>query len=398
MGAVAGPALRDYTVAHPAMRASAILLVAALLPATAHAAKLVTVDQIQQILAASQGRSDAQLADEISSLEATERIDTPTLLRWQTATPGSRSRDALLLLADSSAFLPLPPSQVLAQPAPDGAALNQMVMRTINYLGKALPNLPNFMAARNIAQFEDSPLREQMDIAAFPDAHQHVHSIDAAQLVVGKPYFLPLYESGRKTLQVTYRSGHEIQVNLAKNDVDAGLRSRGEFGPVLAVVIGDALHQKLFWDHWQQGVAGRLATFRYVVSVEASHNVVEYPSDSGVRRIVTPYHGEFTVDPGTGAVLRLTIIADMPPPYEHVQSALVVEYGPVVLGNRTYICPLRSVSLAREPLAGESEASSPTLRTFLNDVSFTDYHLFHADARIIGSAHAAGSEPPPQPR
>jgi len=379
------------------MRAPAILLFAALLPAAAHAAKLVTVDQIQQILAASHGRSDVQLADEISSLEATERIDTPTLLRWQAAAPGDRSRDALLLLADSSAFLPLPPSEILAQPAPDGAALSQIVMRTIDYLGKALPNLPNFMAVRNITQFEDSPLREQMDISASRDAHQHVHSIDAADLVVGKPYFLPLYQSGRKTMQVTYRGGHEIQVNLAKNDVDAGLRSRGEFGPVLAVVIGDSLHQKLFWDHWEQGAAGPLAVFRYMVAAGASHYTVEYPSDSGVRRFVPPYRGEFTVDPATGAVLRLTLIAEMPPPYEHVQSALVVEYGPVVLGDRTYICPLRSVNLAREPLAGESEASAPTLRTFLNDVSFTDYHLFRAEARIVGSAHVTGGEPPPQP-
>ncbi len=378
------------------MRAPAILLLAALLLATAHAAQLVTVDQIQQILAASHSESDAKLAGEISSLEATERIDTSTLARWQAAAPGDRTRAALLLLADSSAFLPLPASQIVDQPAPDGTELNQIVMRTIDYLGKILPNLPNFMAVRDITQFEDSPLREQMDIGNSPDAHQHVHSIDAAVLVVGKPYFLPLYVGGRKSLQVTYRNGQEIQVSLAKNDVDVGLRSHGEFGPVLAVVIGDALRQKLYWDHWQQGAAGPLATFRYAVSAEASHNVVEYPSDSGVRRIVTPYHGEFTVDPATGAVLRLTIVSEVPPPYEHVQSALVVEYGPVVLGDRTYICPLRSVNLAREPLAGESETSAPTLRTFLNDDSFTNYHLFRADARIVGSAHVPGGQPPPQ--
>lgn len=379
------------------MRASAILLLAALLPAPALAAKLVTVDQIQQILTASHGQSDAQLSEQISSLEAAERIDTPTLARWQAAAPGDRTREALLLLADSSAFLPLPPAQIVDQPPPDAAELNQIVMRTIDYLGKVLPNLPNFMAVRDITQFEDSPLREQMDIAGFPDAHQHVHSIDSAELVVGKPFFLPLYVSDRRHMQVTYRNGHEIQVNLAKNDVDAGLRSRGEFGPVLAVVVGDALHQKLYWDHWEQGAAGPIATFRYVVAAGASHYAVQYPADAGVRRFTPPYHGEFTVDPATGTVLRLTIIAEMPQPYEHIQSALVVEYGPVVLGDRTYICPLRAVNLAREPLAGESEASSPTLRTFINDVSFTKYQLFRADAHIIGSAHMPGSEPPSQP-
>ncbi|MGB7353650.1 MAG: hypothetical protein WA374_06500 [Acidobacteriaceae bacterium] len=373
----------------------AILLLAAVLPVAARAAQLVTVDQVQQILTTSRGESDAKLAEQIDSLEAVERIDTPTLFRWQAAAPGDRTREALLLLADSSAFLPLPASRIVDQPPPDAAGMQQILARTIDYLGKVLHNLPNFMAVRDITQFEDSPVREQMDIANSPDAHQHVLSIDSAELVVGKPYFLHLYPSGRKRMKVTYRDGHEVQVNLAKNDLDAGLRSRGEFGSTLAVVIGDAFRQQLNWDHWVQSPAGPLATFRYVVPAGASHDVVEYPTDAGVLRILPSYHGEITIDPASGAVLRLTIIADMPQPYEHIQSAQAIEYGSIVLGDRTYICPVRSVNLARVPLAGESQAASPMLRTFLNDLSFTDYHLFRGEARILGSAHA---EAPSQPQ
>lgn len=378
------------------MRAPAILLLTALLPVTAHAARLVTADQIQQILAGSRGESDAKVAEQIATLEASERIDTPTLTRWEAAAPGDRTREALLLLADCSAFLPLPPSEIVGQPPPDGAEMNQMLARTIEYLSKVLPNLPNFTAVRDTTQFEDSPLRQEVDIAGSSDARLHAISNDSAVLVVGKPWFLPLYESSRKQMQVTYRDGHEIQVALAKNDVGGGLRSRGEFGPILAVVVGDALHQKLYWDHWEQGPAGPLATFRYDVPAGGSHYVVEYPSDSGVKRFLPAYHGEMAIDPATGAVLRITLIAEMPQPFEHIQSALVVEYGPVVLGDRTYICPLRSVNLAREPLAGE--ASAPVLRTFLNDISFTDYHLFRADAHIVGPARLAGNEAPSQPQ
>jgi hypothetical protein len=379
------------------MRVPAILLFAALLPATAHAAQLVTVDQVQQILAASHGESDVKLAEEISSLEAAERIDTATLDRWQSAAPGSHTRDALLLLADSSAFLPLPPSRIVEQPPPDAAGLHQIIARTVDELGKILHNLPNFMAVRVTTQFEDSPWRQEIDNAQTSDAHQNVRSLDAANLVVGKPYFLPLYAGDRKRMQVTYRDGHEIQVNLSKDDVAAGLRSRGEFGPILAVVIGDAFRQKLYWESWEQGPAGPIATLRYIVPAGASHYVVEYPSDTGVERFLPPYHGELAIDPATGAVLRFTLIAEMPKPYQTTQAALVVEYGPIVLGDRIYICPLRSVNLTREPLAGESEATAPTLRTFLNDVSFTNYHLFRADARILDPTHADDGQPPPQP-
>jgi hypothetical protein len=391
------PALQAYTVAHPAMRAPAILLLAAMLPAAAHAAQLVTIDQIQQIMAGAHGESDAKLAEQLSSFEPAERIDTPTLVRWQAAAPGDRTREALLLLADSSTFLPLPPSRIVDQPPPDDAGLQQIVARTVDYLGKVVHNLPNFMAVRNITQFEDSPVRKEIDNAQSPDASLNVHSLNSAQLVVGKPYFVPLYADSRKRMQVNYRDGHEIQVNLAKNDVDAGLRSRGEFGPVLVVVIEDAFRQKLYWDHWVESAAGPLATFRYSVPAAASHYVVEYPSEQGVKRFLPPYHGEIAIEPATGTVLRLTLIADMPSPYERIQSALVVEYGPVVLGNRTYICPLRSVNLIREPLAGESEAVAPVLRTFLNDVSFTNYQLFRADAHILDPAHADDGEPAPQP-
>lgn len=375
------------------MRAAAILILAALFPA-AHAAKLVTVDQVEQILAASQGQSDAKIAEQIASLEAAERIDTPTLVRWQQAAPGDHTRQALLLLADSSAFLSLPPSRVIDQRPPDAAGLQQIVARTIGYLGKVLHNLPNFLAVRDITEFEDSPMRKEIDNSQSSDARQNVHSLDSVQLVVGKPWSLPLYANGQKHMQVSYRDGHEVQVNLAKNDGNEGLRSRGEFGPILAVVIEDALRQKLYWDHWAQSPNGSVATFRYLVPAGASQHVVEYPSDAGVKRFLPAYHGEIAIDPATGTVLRLTLIADMPSPYERIQSALVVEYGPVVLGNRTYICPLRSVNLSRVPLAGESMAVAPTLRTFLNDVAFTHYQLFRADAHILDSAHAPGSGPP----
>lgn len=378
------------------MRVPAILLLLALLPAAARAAQRVTVDQIQQILSASSRESDAKLAAQISSLEPVERIDTPTLARWQAAAPGASTRKALLLLADCSAFLPLPPSRIVDQPPPDTAGLQQIITRTITYLGGVLHNLPNFMAERDITQFEDSSERQQGDVLA-PDAKQNVHFLDSVDLAVDKPWYLPLYATAQKRMQVRYLDGHEVQVDLAKNDVDAGLRSRGEFGSTLAVVIGDAFRQKLDWDHWVQSANGVLATFRYRVPTEASHYIVEYPSDQGVRRFHPAYHGEITIDPATGTVYRLTLIADMQPPYQRIQSALVLEYGPVLLGDRTYICPLRSVNLAREPPPGWALDVAPVLRTFLNDVAFTKYHLFRGEARILGSAQPVAGQPPPQP-
>lgn len=379
------------------MRAAAILLLATLLPAVGRAAQQVTVDQIEWILTSSHGESDTKLAERIASLEPGERIDTVTLGRWQAAAPGEHTREALLLLADSSAFLPLPSSQIVDQPPPDAASLQQILARSIGYLGGVLHNLPNFMAERDTTEFEDSSVRAEGDVRD-PDAKQNIHFLDSVELAVDKPWYLQLHLSGRRRMEVKYQGGHEVQVNLANDDAEAGLRSRGEFGPTLAVVIGDAFRQALAWDHWVRSDRGNLANFRYKVPAAGSHYTVEFPSAEGGKRVHPPYHGEITIDPATGTIYRITLVADIPPPYQRIQSALVLEYGPVDLGGRTYICPLRSVSLAREPRAEESLDVAPVLRTFLNDVAFTGYHVFRSEVHIVGSAEPVGGQAAPQPQ
>jgi hypothetical protein len=383
------------------MRVRTILLIPVVLCTTVHAAKLVTVEQVRQILLTSPSDSDAKVAQKIAALEMGERIDTATLSRWQADAPGNHTLDALLQLADASAFLDLPPSEIVDQPPPDTTNIHQIIGRTIDYPGKVLPNLPNLTAMRNTSYFEDSPWQQEVDNAQSSDAHQNAHSMASSTFIVGMPYYMPLSESGKLSTQVTYRDGHEVQVDSAKSDrpnaPETRLTSRGEFGPVLAVVIGDAFRNKLFWDHWEQSSGSPVATFRYVVPPGASRYMVAYPSEEGVKRLFPPYHGKITVDPATGAVLRLTLIAEMPQPYQRAQAALAVEYGPVLLGDGPYICPLRSVNLSREPLAGETQSIAPTLRTYLNDVLFTNYHLFHADARIVSTTPLRGGDSPTQP-
>lgn len=65
----------------------------------------------------------------------------------------------------------------------------------------------------------------------------------------------------------------------------------------------------------------------------------------------------------------------------------MVEYGPVQIGGKNYICPLRSVSISRGPSslsfdrAGKQILGPPA--TMLNDVTFSDYHVFRSQARIV---------------
>jgi len=70
-----------------------------------------------------------------------------------------------------------------------------------------------------------------------------------------------------------------------------------------------------------------------------------------------------------------------------MEAAIAVEYGPVSIGNKTPICPLKGVALSRMPILRLWDPgvtpSAPIYQTHLNDVAFSDYHLFHADVKVV---------------
>ena len=72
----------------------------------------VTADQLEQVLASSHGKSDADLAKQLAGMELIERFDSDRLAHSEADLPGAQSRLALVAQADSSAFLKPPAGQV----------------------------------------------------------------------------------------------------------------------------------------------------------------------------------------------------------------------------------------------------------------------------------------------
>jgi hypothetical protein len=110
------------------------------------------------------------------------------------------------------------------------------------------------------------------------------------------------------------------------------------------------------------------------------------------------YHGEIAIDPATGALLRLELIFDLKSTTPLIRSAVMVEYGPVEIAGKSYICPVRSVSISRgrsvvflaetihdrEKIAWhESFRTYGPYATMLNDVTFDAFHMFRADSRLL---------------
>jgi hypothetical protein len=130
------------------------------------------------------------------------------------------------------------------------------------------------------------------------------------------------------------------------------------------------------------------------VPQDQSNYAVRIPNGTKIEELHPAYHGEIAIDPETGAIFRLSMVAGLPPPHETMQTAVVVEFAPVTIGDRSYICPVRGVAFSKVPVAspiGNPTGMSAPMQTQLNDVAFTHYHVFGSEARIVTNESGKGA-------
>lgn len=338
-----------------------LLLFGFALPATA--GKPITVDQLDQLLAKLQGKSDAKIAHELEDVQLSERVNLTRLARWEEKYPGSHTQQELIKLADLSAFLDPPASDIIPDPPPDQDTQRHMLWTAEQYMGSAMSRLPDFSVTSETTHFEAA-------LSGKPN------SADAPTK--------PFQWTGTTSQTVIFRNG---QVTLAQDagaqqGVPSGLTIHGEFGPILSQVINDALQGDVRFLRWESGPNEPAAVFHYSVPQEASHLAINISVDQA-KPVYPAYEGEIEIDPETGAVLRLSEIANMPPPHEAERAAMEVDYAPVAFGDRSFICPVKGVALSRIPApakgaanggAGAQDDSVRALQAHLNDITFSHYH------------------------
>ena len=143
--------------------------------------------------------------------------------------------------------------------------------------------------------------------------------------------------------------------------------------------------------------AGRprpLAVFHYSIPTGKSLRLVWLcclPDGDGteVFQRYLGYPGEIGIDPESGAILRLVYRSDPKSTTPMTRSDIMIEYGPVEIGGKTYVCPLRSVSIMRSRSVrivsewDEAFRGWGPYETMLNDVSFDGYHMFRSESRML---------------
>ena len=238
------------------MRRLVFLALFALQAIPAGAVKRVTVAQLERTLAAAAAarKPEAEIARMIGGIELSERLTETTLSKLDTQlNAGPKIALALQLLADQSAFLDPPASELPGTAIPDTAALQKMLEAARGYVLQTLPRLPNFLATRTINQYDDSP--------------QEVTS-------GGWPTRAGLHLVGTSSREVSVRDERENQLPSQSSVVwkeQSGLISGGEFGSTLGMILTDAAQGKVTWAHWEQGTQSPVAVLQYSVPKAASH-------------------------------------------------------------------------------------------------------------------------------
>ena len=73
-----------------------------------------------------------------------------------------------------------------------------------------------------------------------------------------------------------------------------------------------------------------------------------------------------------------------------------MEYATVSIGDRSYICPVHGVAFSKVPVAAAAQgAGGESVETQLNDVMFTEYHLFATEAHIVADEDGKKGAAPP---
>jgi VWFA-related protein len=345
------------------------------------ASRRVSVEQLGELLATAHSGSDAEMARQLSGMELTERLSNAKFLSLEAGLRGNKARQALVALADASAFLDPPAEEIPAEGPPAAAAQREMQSKVVAYLTKTIPKLPNFFATRTTVFYAETTA--QYEQAGEPGVgYQALH----------------VTEVSKDTMLI--RDGKEVADSGSTKrrkpkPSDNNLTTYGTFGPILGTVILDAADGSgLTWSHWEQGADGRRAVFRFTVPPEKSHYTVTsccLPDGDGTIAFykLVGYHGEITIDPATGTIFRLTQAANLKTAVPLARSDVMVEYGPVRIGQKMYICPVRSVSIMRGRtirLIGLWDAGFRTFAPFvthLNDATFGEYHAFGTESRML---------------
>ncbi|WP_204101539.1 hypothetical protein [Occallatibacter savannae] len=341
-----------------------------------HAASTVTVAQLERFLTSSRAhkRSDQEIAEKLSRVDLSEELTSTSLARIVAeSSPGPDTAQQLEILAAASTLQPPPASELPAIPTPDQTTQNRILAIARENAQHSLHILPDLLALRETQSFNNLPL-------GAIKRHQRPR--------------IEMRFAGETRREIAVRKGREVGTAATEQtaSLPSGLSTWGEFGAMLTVIFRDSSDASMQWNRWQTSDSGtQLAVFAYKVPRLDSHYTIDFccyresqddPTDHSFRD-QPGYHGEIFIDPATGEIARITLNAELSDSDPVSRSAIAVQYGHVMIGGRSYLCPVGGVAVSELYNPDMQKDYGIAVERHVNKVAFTHYHKFGSTARIL---------------
>lgn len=384
----------------------ALVLLTAI-PALAAAAKKITVADLKDMLDTmhKQGKSDADVATALKQIQLSEMLDRATMNSFADEVPGTLTNEQIYVLEARSAMLP-PPAAMVPTTAPlDAAGQQALLTKAAGYASGAWGQLPALTATRTTLRFQDN-------VEALADASSMTGgSTNSSTGLWVNPYNYIHYINSSDT-ELAFDHGAE---KLPADKTQWGRNKMIEVmdpDPDLAAIFGEAKDNGgLKWERWEMVNGKPAAVFSYTVSKKKSKmavNVCCFPEveQAGVATFSSAavgsvsggaggasgnmqtnttwnlykeknvgYHGEFFIDPDTGIVVRMNTVDEQKSSDMVHQLDTRVDYGPVTVGGKALVLPVRSIMITEVVPNGEAGAGGFSTRTTLFTSEFKNYAL-----------------------
>jgi len=353
------------------IRAALPLALAILTAAFPLAAATSTLDDVVRLVrdAVQQQQSDGDLARALRRLNLKTRLDNRTAEEMESLAPGPKSIAELERLRDITRDLP-PPAELPQFPSPPKPSPEDLRAVIAEARVKALAytaNLPDFICTETVRRYESTSgkgnwtLSDTLTLQLTYFGHLENYKLTAM--------------NGRKT-ELTYEAA-------------GGVMSKGEFGSMLLEVFSPDSHTQFAWSNWTTLLHRPAYVLSFNIAVwNSRYYLMVGQYGSGSVSTVAGEHGLVYIDRETKEVLRLDCEADsLPANFPVVAATRVLDYGPVEVGGRPFLLPLRA------DVRMMSRDNHPPSR---NEVEFTGYRKFTGESEIsFGDSVDEKPAPPP---
>jgi hypothetical protein len=390
----------------------ALLLLASI---PAWSAKKMTVAELKDMLLTlhQQSKADAEVADALKQVQLSEELTRTMMNSLVPTVPGPLSTEQIYVLEARSAML-APPASDLPTTAPlDSAAQQTLLARADTYATKSYTQLPAISATRTTLRFQDNVLA----LAASSGMHGSATDVSVGSGSVNPNQFVRYMNATDATIS-SERGVEKLPEDKTRWGAN-GMISLMQPDPNLAQVWNEARDASTVkWVRWELINNKPAAVFSFEVPKKKTHlavnvccfpkieqaGTVHFMSASGAGgstpgapggakgnlqtnteydpyKAVAPYHGEFFIDPDTGIVVRMITQAELKPAEMVHQVDTRIDYGPVTVGDKSLVLPLKTVVDTEVVPYGESGGGSYHTRCTLFTSEYKNQQLAGATAQ-----------------